>query len=276
MTFKQKLSKTINKNNSLLCIGLDPDIDKLPKHLLSKKDPIFEFNKAIIDSTYDLVCAYKPDIAFYEAYGINGLKSLKRTLQCIPKSIPIILDAKRGSVGHTAVFCAKSVFEYWNVDAVTLHVFTGRDGVIPFLKYTDRYSFLYLVSSNPSAGNFQDIDIHGKPLFQIMGQKIKEWKESNYGIIAPATFPNKLKILRQIFPQRIFLVPGVGAQGGDLEKTLKAGLKEKSGLIIPVSRGIIYASTRKDFAQVARNEALKLLKQINIYRYSLKHKCHPE
>ena len=129
MNFKQKLENIVKKNISLLCVGLDPDLDKLPKHILKKKNPIFEFNKQIIDATYDLVCAYKPDIAFYEAYGIEGLKSLKKTLKYIPKDIPIILDAKRGSVGHTAELYAKSIFDYWNVDSVTLNIFTGKDGV---------------------------------------------------------------------------------------------------------------------------------------------------
>ena len=138
MKFQQKLNEIIKKNNSLLCIGLDPNLDKFSKDLLKSNDPIFEFNKKIIDKTYDLVCAYKPDIAFYEAYGINGLESLKKTLEYIPKDTPVILDAKRGSVGHTARLYAKSIFEYWNADAVTLNIFTGKDGVNPFLKYKNR------------------------------------------------------------------------------------------------------------------------------------------
>lgn len=260
MKFQQKLNKIIRKNNSLLCIGLDPDLDKLPKYILKKKNPIFKFNKQIIDATYDLVCAYKPDIAFYEAYGIDGLKSLKKTLDYIPDDIPIILDAKRGSVGHTAALYAKSVFDYWNADAVTLHIFTGKDGVDPFLKYKDRYSFLYLRSSNPSASDFQDIDVNGKPLFQFMAEKVAGWKEENFGIIAPATYPEELKILRKIFENRYFLVPGIGAQGGDLEKALIAGLtKNKSGLIISSSRGII-------FSENPRKEAFRLRNEINKYR----------
>lgn len=260
MKFQQKLNNIIRKNNSLLCVGLDPDLDKFSKVFLKNNDHIFEFNKSIIDSTYDLVCAYKPDIAFYEAYGINGLKSLKKTLEYIPKSIPIILDAKRGSVGHTARLYAKSIFDYWNADAVTLNIFTGKDGVNPFLKYKDRYSFLYLRSSNPSASDFQDIDVNGKPLFQVMAEKVAAWKEENFGIIAPATYPKELKILRKIFKNRFFLVPGIGAQGGDLEKTLRVGLtKDKSGLIINSSRGII-------FSENPRVEASELRDKINKYR----------
>lgn len=260
MTFIQKLEKAIRKNNSLLCVGLDSDLEKLPKTFLKKNDPVFEFNKKIIDETYDLVCAYKPDIAFYEAYGIAGLKSLKKTLEYIPKGIPIILDAKRGSVGHTAQLYARSVFDYWNADAVTLHIFTGKDGVNPFLKYKNRYSFLYLRSSNPSASDFQDINVNGKPLFQVMAEKVATWNEENFGIIAPATYPKELKILRKIFKDRYFLVPGIGAQGGDLEKTLRAGLtKNKSGLIINSSRGII-------FAENPRTAALQLRNEINKYR----------
>ncbi len=260
MRFFQKLNKAIKKNDSLLCVGLDPDLDKFSKDFLKSNDPIFEFNKKIIDETYDLVCAYKPDTAFYEVEGIEGLKSLKKTIEYIPQDIPIILDAKRGSVGHTAEMYAKSVFDYWRADAVTLHIFTGKDGVDPFLSYKDKYSFLYLRSSNPSASDFQDIDVNGKPLFQVMAQKVATWKEENFGVIAPATYPQELKILRKIFEDRYFLVPGIGAQGGDLEKTLKAGLtKNKSGLIINSSRGII-------FAENPREEALKLRNEINKYR----------
>ncbi len=260
MNFKQKLGIIIKKNKSLLCIGLDPDLDNFSKDYLKSNDPIFEFNKKIIEETYDLVCAYKPDIAFYEAYGIDGLKSLKKTLEYIPKGTPIILDAKRGSIGHTAELYAKSVFDYWNVDAVTLNIFTGKDGVIPFLKYKDRYSFLYLRSSNPSASDFQDIDVNGKPLFQVMAEKVTSWKEENFGIIAPATYPEELKILRKIFDNRYFLVPGIGVQGGNLEKTLENGLtKDKSGLIINSSRRII-------FSENPREEALKLRTKINKYR----------
>lgn len=260
MTFRQKLENIVKKNNSLLCVGLDPDLEKLPKDFLKKADSIFEFNKSIIDVTHDLVCAYKPDIAFYEACGINGLKSLKKTLDYIPKDIPIILDAKRGSVGHTAELYAKSIFNYWNVDAVTLNIFTGKDGINPFLEYKDRYSFLYLRSSNPSASDFQDIDVNGKPLFQVMAEKVAKWKEKNFGIIAPATYPEELKILRKIFKNRYFLVPGIGAQGGNLDKTLKAGLtKNKSGLIISSSRGIIFSENPK-------KAALRLREEINKYR----------
>ncbi len=246
MTFIQKLEDVTRKNNSLLCVGLD--------------NSNFKFNKKIIDQTSDLVCAYKPDTAFYEAEGIEGLKSLKKTLNYIPKNIPIILGAKRGSVGHTAELYAKSVFDYWKADAVTLHIFTGKDGVKPFLTYKDKYSFLYLRSSNPSASDFQDIDVNGKPFYQIMAEKVSAWEEDNFGIIAGATYPKEIGILRGIFPDRFFLVPGIGAQGGDLEKTLKGGLtKGKSGLIINSSRGII-------FAENPRMAALQLRNEINKYR----------
>lgn len=246
MNFIQKLEKAIRKNNSLLCVGLDSSD--------------FSLNKRVIDQAYDLVCAYKPDTAFYEADGIQGLKSLKKTIEYIPKDIPIILDAKRGSVGHTAEMYAKSVFDYWKADAVTLHIFTGKDGVDPFLSHKDKYSFLYIRSSNPSASDFQDIDVNGKPFYQVMAEKVSKWNEENFGIIAPATYPKDLGILRKIFRDRYFLVPGIGAQGGNLEKTLKAGLtREKSGLIINSSRGII-------FAENPRRAALQLKNAINKYR----------
>lgn len=260
MNFLQKLEQAISKNNSLVCVGLDPDLDKIPSKFREFEDPIFEFNKSIIDQTHDLACSYKPDTAFYEAYGIEGLKSLKKTLEYIPSNIPIILDAKRGSVGHTATLYAQSVFEYWNADAVTLHIFTGRDGVIPFLGYKDKYSFLYIRSSNKSADDFQGISVDGKPFYQKMASIVSTWPESNFGIIAPATYPKDLRTLRSIFPKRFFLVPGVGAQGGDLEQTLKNGLtKEKSGLIMSVSRAIIYAENPRAKTEELRN-------QINKYR----------
>lgn len=246
MDFLSKLNNSIEKNNSLVCVGLD--------------NANFNFNKKIIDQTFDLVCAYKPDTAFYEAEGMNGLKALRRTIDYIPKNIPIILDAKRGSVGHTAEAYAKAVFDYWHADAVTLHIFTGKDGVIPFLTYKNKYSFLYIRSSNPSASDFQDVDVSGKPFYQIMAEKVSTWKEKNFGIIAPATFPKELGILRKIFKDRFFLVPGIGAQGGDLEKTLNEGLtKEKSGLIISSSRGII-------FSQNPRTSTLELRDKINKFR----------
>lgn len=270
MKFQQKLQNTIKKNNSLVCVGLDTDIEKIPKHLLTASDAVTRFNKAIIDATTDLVCAYKLNIAFYEAGGIEGLKSLKKTIDYIHNQytgIPVILDAKRGDIGNSAFMYAKSVFEYWKADAVTLHLFTGRDGIEPFLQYKNHFSFVYLRSTNPSASDFQDIDVNGKPFYLVMAEKVNKWPESNFGIIGAATYTSELKSLRDIFPDRIFLVPGIDAQKGDLKETLTYGLtKDKSGLIASSSRGIIYASNDKNFAKIAREKTEKMQNIINKYR----------
>lgn len=262
MNFQQKLNNIVKKNNSLLCIGLDPELDKLPKYLLKSSDPIFEFNKAITNQTADLVCSYKPNIAFYEAYGIEGLKSLKKTIEYLQKNypqIPVILDAKRGDIGNSSKMYAKACFEYWEADAVTLTIFTGKEGIDPFLAYKERYAFLYLRSTNTGAKDFQDITINNHPLFQVWAQKISKWREENFGIIAASTYLKELKMLRDIFPDRIFLVPGVGAQEGTLKDTARYGItkakeKAKAGLIINVSRGIIYAENPREEAKKFRLE----------------------
>lgn len=273
MNFQQKLDKAIKKNDSFLCIGLDSAREEISRSDLdTRSDLVLSFNKEIIDATYDLVSCYKLNIAFYEAYGIEGLTSLKKTIEYLKNrypEIPIILDAKRGDIGNTARFYAQAVFDYWDADAVTLTIFTGKEGIEPFLKYQDKFSFLYLRSSNKGAADFQDIDVGGLPFFQAMAEKVSTWQEENYGIIASATFPRELAVLRQIFPGRIFLVPGIGAQEGALGKTVEAGLNsEKSGLIIHSARSIIYAGAGRDFAKKARIAADKLKEEINEIRYA--------
>jgi len=272
MNFQTKLNTTIKKNNSLLCIGLDPEIEKLPKHLLKKADPVFEFNKSIIDKTEDLVCTYKPNIAFYEAYGLTGLASLKKTIDYIHskyKEIPIILDAKRADIGNTAKMYAKAVFEYWNVDSITLNPYLGFDAIEPFLEYKNKGIIVLCRTSNPSASNFQDLKINGKKLFVKVAEEVIKWnkKYRNCLIVIGSTWPEEMKIIRRMAEDMFFLVPGTGTQGGDLKKTLESGLtKDKSGLIINVSRGIIYASNRKDFAEKARQKAIEIRDEINKYR----------
>ena len=264
MTFRQKLENIIARNNSLLCIGLDPDLDKLPKHFLKKKNSIFEFNKQIIDVTYDLVCAYKPNIAFYEAYGIDGLQQLKQTIEYLQLNfpeIPTVLDAKRADIGNTAKMYAESVFEYWNADAVTVYPHLGKDSVLPFLEYKDKLTILILKTSNPDSGMFQNALIKGKPYYLYLAQTIKKWNYDNIGIFVGATYPKEMQDLRTLFPDKIFLSAGLGAQSAEIKKAVKAGINsEKSGTVFNASRSILYAKN-------PRQEAEKLKEDINKYRY---------
>ncbi len=270
MNFITKLENTIKKNNSLLCIGLDSDIDKLPKHLLKTSDPIFEFNKAIIDNTNDLVCAYKPNIAFYSSQGKLGLESLLKTIEYIKKfNIPIILDAKRGDVGSTSTHYAKEVFDILKADAVTVNPYLGFDSIEPFLQREDKGIIVLCKTSNPGANDFQDLKMDNEPLYVKVAKKVVEWdkKYKNLLMVVGATYPEELKKIREIAKDMFFLIPGIGMQGGDLENTLKNGLtKEKSGLIISVSRSIIFASNDLDFAEAATTEAQKIKEEINQYR----------
>ena len=271
MLFKQKLGNIIKKNNSLLCIGLDPDIELIPKYLLKREDPIYEFNKAIIDSTHDLVCAYKPNIAFYEAYGIEGLRSLKKTIDFLKanyKGIPIILDAKRGDIANSAKMYAKAVFDYWDADAVTVYPHLGLDSIIPFLEYKDRLTILLIKTSNPDSKMFQNVYINKEPYYLKMAEKISRWKYDNIGIFVGATYPKELEMVRKVFPRFIFLSAGIGAQKADVKKSVKAGIdKKKGGIMFNVGRSILYASDTEDFAKNVRYKARKIRDLINKYRY---------
>lgn len=272
MNFQQKLNKIIIKNNSLLCIGLDPDLSKIPEHLKKEADPIFTFNKAIIDNTSDLVCAYKPNIAYYEAEGIEGMKSLKQTLKYATQkypAIPFICDAKRGDISSTSKQYAKALFDYYGFDAATVNPYLGLDAVESFLDYKDKGIIILCRTSNPSASDFQDFIIKNEPLYVHIAKKIVEWdkKYQNCLMVVGATWPEELGKIRNIASDMFFLVPGIGTQGGDLEKTLRMGLnKNKSGLIINVGRAIIYAGKNKDFAQKAREKTIELKTNINMYR----------
>lgn len=280
MDFIQKLEKSIQKNNSLLCIGLDTDISKIPKHLLKTKDHVFNFNKSIIDNTHDLVCCYKLNIAYYSSLGVYGLQSLQKTIKYIHDhytSIPVILDAKRGDIGNTSEQYAKEVFDVLDADAVTVNPYLGFDSLEPFLKRREKGVIILCRTSNLGASDFQDtqvaIETHPKggnrkfePLYVKVAKKIVEWNKvhKNCLMVVGATWPNELKKIRSIAKDMFFLIPGVGAQGGDLKKTLELGLtKEKSGLIIHSARGIIYASTKEDFAKMARKKAQELKDTIN-------------
>ena len=273
MNFLTKLDKAITKNDSLLCVGLDPDISKLPAHIASQKDAFFIFNKAIIDSTSDLVCAYKPNSAMYEAFGSDGIIQLKKTCDYIntnyPK-IPIILDFKRADIGNTNNFYTQLAFDYLNAGAITINPYAGMQANTEFLRNKDKGIIVWCRSSNPGAGEFQDLIIDGKPLYQLVAKNVMaSWNSNNNCLLVMgATYAEELAQVRKIVgPNTVFLVPGVGAQGGDVKSFVTAGLgTNKRGLIINSSREVLYSSNGKDFAEAARSKALNIRNEINNYR----------
>lgn len=267
MNFQQKLEGSTKKNNSLVCVGLDTDVSKIPKHFLSEEDPMFAFNKAIIDATHDLACVFKPNIAFYEAEGIKGLTTLKETIDYIKKKyseIPIVLDAKRADIPNTAEMYAKACFEFWNVDAATVHPNLGLDSLMPFFAYKNRLTILLLKTSNSDSKMFQDLPVNGKPYYLALADEISKWRHDNIGIFVGSTYPNELKAIREIFPDKIFLSAGFGAQKGEIKEAVEAGVDAKGGgIMFNASRSILYVSDGKDFAEAARQTAKELRDQIN-------------
>jgi len=266
MTFIQKLKNIQRKKISLLCIGLDTDVSKIPSSLRKRKNPQLEFNKRIIEATYDLVCAYKLNLAFYESS--NGYETIHQTLEFINKNIITIADGKRGDIGNTAEQYAKSIFIDWEFDAATVNPYMGKDSVEPFIKNENHCAFLLALTSNPGSKDFQCLDVKGRPLYEHVAAKAMRWNvKKNIGLVVGATHPLELKRIRSMAPDMPILIPGIGAQQGDLEKTIRYGCNQKGGLVlINISRGIIYASDGKDFARRAREEAIKIKDQINYYR----------
>ena len=265
---KQQLIEQIKIKRSFLCIGLDVDLDKIPSHLLESDDPIFEFNKQIIDATHDLAVAYKPNTAFYEAYGIKGWKSLEKTIAYINKNYPdifTIADAKRGDIGNTSTRYAKAFFDDMEFDSVTVAPYMGSDSVEPFLAFADKFTILLALTSNKGGLDFQVIkDENGVTLYERVLQESKTWKNSEQLMyVVGATRPEYFKKIRNIVPNSFLLVPGVGAQGGSLQEVCKYGLNDEIGLLINSSRGIIYASSDKDFAATAREKSMELQKEMN-------------
>jgi orotidine-5'-phosphate decarboxylase len=270
MDFFSKLNTSIDANNSLLCVGLDPVLGKLPEHLKSDPTPFFTFNQALIDATADLVCAYKPNSAFYEALGPDGIRQLKQTTDYINQAypdIPVILDAKRADIGNTNEGYIDFAFDHLHADAITLHPYLGREALAPFLALKDKGTIVLCRTSNPGADEFQDLLVEGEPLYQGVAKKISnEWNDNkNCLLVIGATYPDEMKQVRQIVgPDMIFLVPGVGAQGGDVAALMKSGLgANKRGLIINSARDIIYAGSGIDFAEAARKRALSTRDEIN-------------
>jgi orotidine-5'-phosphate decarboxylase len=272
MDFLQKLDAAVDKNDSLLCVGLDPDIAKLPAAARDAAAPLFAFNKAIIDATADLVCAFKPNSAFYEGRGAAGIEELKQTCDYLRDKypdIPVILDFKRGDIGNTNEHYAAFAFEYLGVDAVTVQPYQGRAAVQPFLDRTDKGVIILCKTSNEGSGEFQDLETGGGKLYmQVAARVAKEWNANgNCLLVVGATYPEELAGVRGLVGDMTLLVPGIGAQGGDVEATLRAGLDGRGrGLIINSSRAILYASSGDDFADAARQAATKARDEINRYR----------
>ncbi|WP_299889245.1 orotidine-5'-phosphate decarboxylase [uncultured Lacinutrix sp.] len=262
----QELTNQIKKKNSFLCIGLDVDLNKIPQYLLETEDPIFEFNKAIIDATHHLCVAYKPNTAFYEAYGIKGWKSLEKTIKYLNEKHPeifTIADAKRGDIGNTSTMYAKAFFEDLAFDSVTVAPYMGKDSVEPFLAFKDKHTIMLALTSNKGAFDFQTKAVEGKELYKQVLQTSKSWNNAqNLMYVVGATKAEYLADIRKIIPNNFLLVPGVGAQGGNLQDVCKYGMSENIGLLINSSRGIIYASKEEDFAKAAAVKALELQQQM--------------
>ncbi|MEK7571329.1 MAG: orotidine-5'-phosphate decarboxylase [Patescibacteria group bacterium] len=294
MSFHDKLNAAVDKNNSLLCVGLDPDFDKLPDFLKEKGYPQFEFNKAIIDATHDLACVYKPNPAFYESRGDRGVRELKMTCDYIKEKypeIPVIIDAKRGDIGNTNKGYAQYIFDYLQADALTVMPYMGIGSLSAYFAYKDKGIIVGCHSSNPEAKEFQEQYVilnsfqdpkqtreemlkqiqHDKikPLYELVAQELMQQQGGypNTMIFMGATYPAQLTEIRKIVGDMVLLVPGIGSQGGDTEATVKAGLNtKKRGMMINASRSILFASSGQDFAEKAREEATQLRDTINNYR----------
>ncbi|HET6493877.1 MAG TPA: orotidine-5'-phosphate decarboxylase [Thermoleophilia bacterium] len=262
MRFFDKLERAARKNGSLLCVGLDPDPALMPI------DDVAAFNRAIIEATSDFVCAYKPNLAFYEALGEKGMAALRETLAGIPDDIPVIADAKRGDIGNTAKAYARALFDELGFDAVTVNPYLGGDAVEPFLEREEKGAFILCRTSNPGARDFQDLPVsdggESRPLFEAVAEAAARWNtRGNAGLVVGATYPEELRRVRQICPEMTFLVPGVGAQGGDVAAVMTNGLDARgAGLVINVSRQVLYASKGRDFAQAAGEAARRLRDEI--------------
>lgn len=260
---RAELVENIRKKESFLCVGLDPDIKKIPEHLLNSDDPLYAFNKAIIDATAEYSVAYKPNLAFYESLGVAGWISLEKTIKYLKENYPdqfIIADAKRGDIGNTSQLYARSFFEHLDVDAITVAPYMGEDSVTPFVGYPGKWVILLALTSNKGSQDFQFIsDANGKRLFEYVLETSSKWASSDEMMyVVGATQGEMFKDIRAVSPNSFLLVPGVGAQGGSLEEVAKYGLIADCGLLVNSSRGIIYASKGLDFAEAAATEAKKL------------------
>lgn len=263
---KAEIFQQICDKKSYLCVGLDTDIEKIPSFLRKEKDPIFEFNRRIIDATVDLAIAYKPNLAFYETLGANGWEALQKTMDYLPKDVFQIADAKRGDIGNTSALYARAFFSNFNFDAVTVAPYMGEDSVAPFLSFEEKWVILLALTSNQGAMDFQNLSTPEGPLHQVVIEKSKHWgTEDNMMYVVGATRSEQLAAIRQQIPEHFLLVPGIGAQGGDLELTSKNGFNKSCGLIVNSSRGIIYASQDKYFEKEAKKAAAAIQAEMAIY-----------
>jgi len=269
-SFNEKLTTSIKQNNSLLCVGLDPNQAQYPAHFAHVETDSYQallsWGRNLIELTHDLVCCYKPNFAFYEQYGTPGLEALRDTIAAVPKEIPVLLDAKRGDIGNTAAAYAEAAFQVWGADAITISPYLGQDSVSPFLKYAGKAVFVLCYTSNPSAKNMQEFANQETRLFEHVARTAQNWGNANeLGFVVGATQPHALAQVRQIAPNRWFLAPGVGTQGGDLQQALSAGLNAQGeGMIVPVSRAITYTDNPRQVAQNLReqiNQARKVVVQ---------------
>jgi orotidine-5'-phosphate decarboxylase len=264
--FKDRLNQLIEKKNSLLCVGLDPDIELIPKFLLRDRDPLFTFLKEIIEATSDTAIAYKPNIAFYETLGTPGWKLLEKILEIIPPDMLLIADAKRADIGNSSRKYAELFFQNYKFDAITVSPYLGQDSIIPFMDFEDRGIFVLCLTSNKGSQDFQYLNIDSEPLYLRIARKVSEWnlRSGNCGLVVGATHPEDMGSIREVAPELPFLIPGIGAQGGNLKIAVQFGTDAASGCaLINASRSILYASPDVDFAMAAEEAANKLKDEIN-------------
>lgn len=262
---RAQLIASIRQKRSFLCVGLDPDIRKIPPHLLETEDPIFEFNKAIIDATVDICVAYKPNLAFYEVMGSKGWESLQKTAAYIPPGVFTIADAKRGDIGNTADMYASTFFETMHFDAVTIAPYMGEDSILPFLKFKSKWVAVLALTSNSGSKDFQQLDLAtGKKLFEEIVEKSMRWgSQDQLMFVVGATHGEEISRIREIAPDHFFLIPGVGTQGGNLSEVSARAMNKDIGILVNASRSIIYASSGLDFADRAREEALRMREEMS-------------
>jgi orotidine-5'-phosphate decarboxylase len=268
MSFLEKLTRATRANDSLVCVGLDVDAERIPSHLRAGPDPVFRFNRALIEATRDLVCAYKPNFAFYAAMGVRGWEALVRTIEQIPDTVPVILDAKVGDIGNTAERYAHLAYAELGADAVTVNPYMGFDSVAPFLAYGDRCAILVCLSSNPGSSDFQRLRFGDKPLYRIVAEKAVAWNaQGPCGLVVGATHVRELREVRDLAPDLPLLIPGVGTQGGDAEGVARCGTNAAGEMaIVNVSRSVLYASDGDDFAEAARRETERVRAALNRFR----------
>jgi orotidine-5'-phosphate decarboxylase len=272
--FGQRLTEAMRRNESLVCVGLDPDLEKLPEEFrgVGAREAIVRFNRAIVEATRDLVCAYKPNMGFYAAYGVEGLAALAETRWLIPAEIPVILDCKVGDMDNTAARYAKGYFEEWGFDAVTANPYMGEDSVKPFLDYWDRGVIVLCKTSNPGSGDLQDVIVRDgeRETFLTVAERAQRWNAeypATVGLVVGATYPEQLARIRGVCPELPILLPGVGAQSGKLEASVAAGIDADGfGLIVSASRAVIFAGSGEDYAEKAREATLQLRETVNVVR----------